>query len=200
MINSIIRTFYNIARSHKLVRQFKYDRLSKGSGVGEENHPLVFLEDPIYIGDSTLNEGTVRCTVNFDVVMTPQAFENFNIKQLSAEECQSVAHSIALNFVAKLKDINNNYEEYDDDEYNTSIKVVSYSFMTLRNWYDNNAAGVRCTMVISVANPVNYCDLDEHFSEEKEFDLGELLQPVDTDGAQGCIDVTFDYKLPKITL
>lgn len=42
MINSIIRTFYNIAREHKLVRQFKYDRLSKGSGIGEENHPLVF--------------------------------------------------------------------------------------------------------------------------------------------------------------
>ena len=64
MINSIIRTFYNIAREHKLIRQFKYDRLSKGSGIGEENHPLLFLEDPIYVGDSTLNDGSVRCTIN----------------------------------------------------------------------------------------------------------------------------------------
>ena len=200
MINSIIRTFYNIAREHKLVRQFKYDRLSKGSGIGEENHPLVFLEDPIYVGDSTLSDGSVRCTVNFDVVMTPQALENFNVKQLSPEECQTIAHSIALNFVAKLKDISTNYEEYDENEYNTSIKVLSYSFITLRNWYDNNAAGVRCTMVITVDNPISYCDLEEHFDDSKEFDLGELLQPINTEDAAGCSDVVFDYKLPKFTL
>lgn len=198
MINSIIRTFYNISREHVLVRQFKYDRLSKGSGIGEENHPLVFLEDPIYVSDSTLNDGSVRCTVNFDVVMTPQAFENYNRRQLTPEECQTVAHSIALNFVAKLKDISNNYEEYDEDEYNTSIRVVSYSFMTLRNWYDNNASGVRCTMIISLDNPINYCDLDEHFNPDKEFDMGDLLQPINTDDAQGCYDVSFDYKLPQI--
>jgi hypothetical protein len=200
MINSIIRTFYNVAREHKLVRQFKYDRLSKGAGIGEENHPLVFLEDPIYVSDSTLNDGSVRCTVNFDVVMTPQAFENYNSRQLSPEECQTVAHAIALNFVAKLKDIEKNYDLYDENEYNTSIHVLSYSFVTLRNWYDNNAAGVRCTMVISVDNPIDYCDLEEHFNPEKEFDLGELLQPIDTDGAAGCVDVAFNYKLPKITL
>jgi hypothetical protein len=174
--------------------------LSKGSGIGEENHPLVFLEDPIYVGDSTLSDGSVRCTVNFDVVMTPQALENFNVKQLSPEECQTIAHSIALNFVAKLKDISSNYEEYDENEYNTSIKVISYSFITLRNWYDNNAAGVRCTMLITVDNPINYCDLEEHFDPSKEFDLGELLQPINTDDAQGCVDVSFDYKFPKITL
>ena len=201
MINSIIRTFYNIAREHKLVRQFKYDRLSKGSGTGEENHPLVFLEDPIYVGDSTLNDGSVKLTVNFDIVMTPQAFENWDVKrQLTPEECQTVAHAIALNFVAKLKDIANHYELYDEREYNTTIKVLSYNFTTLRYWYDNSAAGVRCTMYISVDNPINYCDLEEHFDPEKEFDLGELLQPIDTDDASGCVDVSFDYKLPKINL
>lgn len=200
MINSIIRTFYNIAKEHVLVRQFKYDRLSKGSGIGEENHPLVFLEDPIYVGDSTLNDGSVKCTVNFDVVMTPQAFENYNSRQLSPEECQTVAHAIALNFVAKLKDIEHNYENYDEEQYNTSIKVLSYNFVTLRYWYDNAAAGVRCTMVISVDNPINYCDLEEHFDPTKEFDLGELLQPIDTDDAAGCTNEIFSFKLPNISL
>lgn len=200
MINSIIRTFYNIAKEHKLVRQFKYDRLSKGAGIGEENHPLVFLEDPIYIQDSTLSDGTLRVNVNFDVVLTPQAFENYNMKQLSVEECQSVAHSIALNFVAKINDIASHYDDYDEEKYNTSLRVIRYNFATLRNWYDNNASGVRCSMVISVDNPIEYCDLDEHFDPDKEFNLGELLQPIDTDNAQGCIDTIWDYKLPKITI
>lgn len=200
MINSIIRTFYNVAREHKLVRGFKYDRLSKTAGVGEDNHPLVLLEDPIYVADSTLSDGSVKCTVNFDVVMLPQAFENYNKRQLTPEECQTVAHSIALNFVAKLKDIQKNYDKYDENEYNTSIHVLSYSFITLRNWYDDNAAGVRCTMVISVDNPISYCDLEEHFDPNKEFNLEELLQPINTDDAAGCWDVTFDYKLPKFNL
>lgn len=121
-------------------------------------------------------------------------------KQLTPEECQTVAHSIALNFVAKLKDIADHYEDYDEDKFNTSLKVLDYSFITLRNWYDNNAAGVRCTMEISVDNPINYCNLEEHFDEEKEFDLGELLQPINTDNAQGCINTVWDYKLPKFTL
>ena len=200
MINSIIRTFYNIAKEHKLIRQFKYDRLSKGSGIGEENHPLVFLEDPIYVHDSTLSDGSVKCTVNFDIVMTPQAFENYNVKQLSPEECQTIAHSIALNFVAKLKDIALHYEDYDEEKYNTSIRVLEYNFVTLRYWYDNSASGVRCTMVISVDNPINYCDLEEHFDPEKEFDINDLLQPINTDDAAGCSDVVFDYKLPKFHL
>ena len=200
MINSIIRTFYNISKEHKLIRGFKYDRLSKSAGVGEDNHPLCFLEDPIYVADSTLSDGSVRCTVNFNIIMTPQAFENYNTRQLSVEECQTVAHAIALNYVAKIKDIEKHYEEYDDEEYNTSMKVISYSFVTLRNWYDDNAAGVRCTMVITVDNPINYCDLEEHFDPNKEFNLGELLQPINTDDAQGCIDTVWDYKLPTINL
>lgn len=200
MINSIIRTFYNIAREHKLIRQFKYDRLSKGSGIGEENHPLLFLEDPIYVGDSTLNDGSVRCTINFDIVMTPQAFENYNKKQLTPDECQTVAHAIALNIVAFIKDMEHHYDDYDEEKFNTTMKVMYYNFVTLRHWYDNDASGVRCTMVITVDNPIDYCDLGEHFDPNKEFDLGELLQPIDTDDAEGCVDVTFDYKLPTIKL
>lgn len=199
MINSIVKTFYNISREHKLIRQFVYDRLSKASGIGEENHPLCFLEDPIYVGDGKYTDGSVICTVNFDIVMTPQAFENYNMKQLSPEECQTVAHAIALNYVAYIKDMSVNYEDYDEDKVNTSMKVLDYSFITLRNWYDNAAAGVRCTLRLSVDNPIDYCDLNEHFDSEKEFDLGKLLNDIDTDGAEGC-SATFDYKLPTFKI
>ena len=197
MINEIIKTFYLLAKEHKLVRQFKYDRLSKGSGTGEENHPLVFLEDPIYVGDSTLSDGSVKCTVNFDVVMTPQAFENYTSRQLTVEDCQSVAYEIALSFVARLRQMTVNYDDYEDEDYMT-LRPVTWNFVTLRNWYDNAAAGVRCTLVLSVDNPINFCDVEENFDPDKEFDLDDKLSSIDTDGAASC--VTFDYKLPKFTL
>ena len=196
MINSIIKTFYNISREHKLIRQFVYDKVSKSAGIGEENMPLCHLEDPIIIHNSSLTDGSVRCSVNFDIVMSPHAFENYNMKQLTIEECQTIAHSIALNYVAKLRDINLNYEKYDENEYNTSIKVIDYNFVTLRYWFDNSAAGVRCSMVISVDNPISYCDLEGHFDPDKEFDINELLTDINTDDAEGC-SASFGYKLPK---
>ena len=47
-------------------------------------------------------------------------------------------------------------------------------------------------------NDINYCDTDEHFDPNKEFDMGKLLPDIDTDNASGCAD--FSYKLPEIKL
>lgn len=194
MIKEIIDTFYQLAREHKLIRSFKYDKLSKGAGTGEEDHPQFFLEDPIYVGDSSPMDGTIRVQVNFDIIMTPQAFENWNVKkQLTVDECQNVAHQIALNIVSRLR------TKLIEDDNVINMSILEYSFITLRNWYDNAAAGVRCTMNLSVANPINLCDESEHFDENKEFHLSELLNDVDTSHANGCHE-NFSYKLPKITL
>jgi len=192
MIKNIIDTFYKLSKEHKLVRSFIYDRVSKKKGTGEQMYPQVFLEDPIYIKPSEPMDGKIKVQVNFDVTCLPQAFNNYNVKQLTEEECQNVCHSIALHFVAKLRQDNKEWET------RTGVDVVDYSFYTLRNWGDDNASGVRCTINLLVDSDIQLCDIDEHFDPEKEFDLGKLLNDVDTDNAAGC--VTFDYKLPRITL
>ena len=196
MIKQIVELFYKVAEQHKLVRSFKYARLSKEAGTGEDNHPLLFLEDPIYVGSSSSKEGTVKVTVNFDVVIIPQAFSNFNVKQLSVEDCQSVSESIALNVIAKIRDMYGHYEEYGID---FVAMPVEWSFVTLRQWYDDKSAGVRCTLVLSCKNPINFCDLEEHFDEKKKFNISDLLSDIDTDNAEGC-SATFDYKLPQFTM
>lgn len=190
IVKSIIDTFYDLARQHKLIRSFKYDRVSKGMGTGEQNYPQLFLEDPIQIGDSTPLTGQTICTVNFDITCLPQAFSNYNVKQLTVEECQNVCHQIALHIIARLRELSKDFET------RTGIEVVRYSFLTLRNWGDDKAAGVRCTLRIALDNDIQLCDLDEHFDPDKEFDLGKLLDDIDTKNAAGC--VSFDYKLPNI--
>lgn len=192
MIKNIIDTFYKLSKEHKLVRSFIYDRVSKKKGTGEQMYPQVFLEDPIYIKPSAPIDGKIEVQVNFDITCLPQAFNNYNVKQLTEEECQNVCHSIALNFVAKLRQDNKEWETRN------GVEVSNYSFYTLRNWGDDNAAGIRCTINLLVDSDIQLCDVDEHFDPEKEFNLGKLLNDVDTDNAAGC--VTFDYKLPKITL
>jgi len=192
IVRKIIDTFYDLAKQHKLIRSFVYDRVSKGMGTGEKQYPQFFLEDPIYINDSTPLTGQTLCTVNFDITCLPQAFSNWDVRQLTEAECQNVCHQIGLHIVAKLRALN---MEFDT---RIGMEVVKYSFMTLRNWGDDKAAGVRCTIQLALDNDIQLCDLDEHFDSEKEFNLGNLLDNIDTDNAYGC--TTFDYKLPKIKL
>ena len=192
IVRKIIDTFYDLAKQHKLIRSFVYDRVSKGMGTGEKQYPQFFLEDPIYINDSTPLTGQTLCTVNFDITCLPQAFSNWDVRQLTEAECQNVCHQIGLHIVAKLRALN---MEFDT---RIGMEVVKYSFMTLRNWGDDKAAGIRCTIQLALDNDIQLCDLDEHFDSEKEFNLGNLLDNIDTDNAYGC--TTFDYKLPKIKL
>ncbi len=196
MIKGIVNTFYKVAEQHKLIRSFRYDQLSKSQGNGEENYPQLFLEDSIFIDNGTTTNGYMTAMLNFDITMIPQAFENYNVRQLTEEECQNVAMHIALNVIAKIRDIHNHYDEYSS-EYMDMI-VQNYSFVTLRHWFDNDCSGVRCTLRVSVPNMINYCDLEEHFDEDKVFDMGSLLSDINTDDAVSCVN--FDFKLPTITL
>lgn len=191
MIKEIVNLFYKLSEKHKLIRSFKYDRLSKGAGVGDELMPHVFLEDPLYFGNATTNSGTIPVTVNFNIVITPQLLENWGIYP-STETGQNLCHSIALNFIARLRQMIKN----GDISYVTGID--SWNFLTLKHWYDNDADGVRCTLVIEVKNDINYCDTDEHFDENKEFDIKKYLPEIETDDASGCS--IFSNKLSKFDL
>lgn len=191
MVKDIVDLFYELSEKHKLIRSFKYDRLSKGAGVGDEMMPHVFLEDPLYFGNTDTTTGTVPVTINFDIVITPQLLENWGINP-STEAGQNLCHGIALNFIAKIRQMMN-----DGDLLNV-LSIASWNFVTLKHWYDNDCDGVRCTLVLNVRNEINFCDIDEHFDEEKEFDIKKYLPEIETDDASGCS--IFSNKLSKFDL
>lgn len=192
IIKQIVNTFYNLAEKHKLVRSFTYDRVSKKKGTGEQLYPLVFLECPIYINKSQPLQRQIPVQVNVDITMLPQAFNNFNVRQLTEVECQNLCHQIALSFVSKIRQDNKNIFDRQ------GLEIDNYSFITLRNWGDDNASGIRMTLNLLVDSDIQLCDIDEHFDPDKEFNLSDLLDDIDTDDATGCVQ--FDYKLPKINI
>ena len=192
IIKQIVNTFYNLAEKHKLVRSFTYDRVSKKKGTGEQLYPMVFLEDPIYLNKSQPLQRQIPVQVNVDITMLPQAFNNFNVRQLTEVECQNLCHQIALSFVSKIRQDNKNIFDRQ------GLEIDNYSFITLRNWGDDNASGIRMTLNLLVDSDIQLCDIDEHFDPDKEFNLSDLLDDIDTDDATGCVQ--FDYKLPKINI
>ena len=192
IIKQIVNTFYTLSEKHKLVRSFTYDRVSKKKGTGEQLYPMVFLEDPIYLNKSQPLQRQIPVQVNIDITMLPQAFNNFNVRQLTEVECQNLCHQIALSFVSKIRQDNKNIFDRQ------GLEIDNYSFITLRNWGDDNASGIRMTLNLLVDSDIQLCDIDEHFDPDKEFNLSDLLDDIDTDDATGCVQ--FDYKLPKINI
>ena len=187
MVSSIVKTFYNLAKEHKLVKSFKYDKVSKGMGIGNELMPHVFLEDPIFFGETDLSKGVVPVSVNFEVMITPQMLNNYSVYP-STEAGQALCESIAKNFIARLRQIVN---DGDPD-----IKgIVSWTILTLKHYYDNDCDGVMVSLVLNVKNDINFCDVDAHFDPDKEFKVEQPLADIDTDEATGCA-VFSEKKLP----
>ena len=191
MIKNIVELFYHLSEKHKLVRGFKYGTLSKDMGIGSEAHPFVFLEQPMYFGNTDITTGTVPVTLNVDFLITPQMLENWNIYP-STESGQNLMYHIGLNFIARIRQMIQN----GDLEWISSI--ASWNWLTLYHFYDNDCLGVRFTIVLNVKNQINFCDTDEHFDENKEFDIKKYLPEIETDDASGCS--IFSNKLSKFDL
>lgn len=188
MFNQIVKTFYDLAREHRLVKSFKYNQPSKGLGIGDELMPHVFLEDPIYAADTNLTTGVIPVTVNFSIMITPQMLNNYCVYP-SAEAGQTLCYSIGLNFIAKLRKIINTGDDF--------IKgIVGWSTLSLRHYYDNDCDGVRFSLILNVKNMINFCDVEAHFDPDKEFKVEEPLVNIPTDEATGCA-VFSDKKLPN---
>lgn len=191
MIKNLVELFYKLSEKHKLVRGFKYGTLSKDMGIGSEAHPFVFLEQPMYFGNTDTTTGTVPVTLNVDFLITPQMLENYGIYP-STESGQNLCYHIGLNFIARIRQMIQN----GDLDWVSSI--ASWNWLTLYHFYDNDAEGIRFSLVLNVKNQINFCDTDEHFDENKEFDIKKYLPEIETDDASGCS--IFSNKLSKFDL
>lgn len=175
----IVNFFYELAREHKRINGFIYGR-SYEKGAANEAHPLLWLDDPI-IGASTGN--TIRYTVNLDIVGIPA--DNSEVLTI-----QSEALSAGLSIIERIKNVRST----------SGFSIDSFSFITLRDYYDNNAAGQRFTLTIIQANPVNRCAVD--FDPAKQFPHTTALPDFNTDAPDGCAIFHDGQGLPnfKITI
>lgn len=177
MINSIIEMFRRQAREHKTICSFYYNR-NYEMGSGNEAHPLFWLEDPL-AGRNSGN--TFTNTVNFSVLFIPK--DDAEVANL-----QNMAFSIGLNILERIK--------YDDT---VPISVLpSWSYLTLRNYYDNNACGCRFTVELVQRNMQNLCLIEEQFDSKNEFATSKPLNHFELKTSDTC--ETFVNKLPVFDL
>ncbi len=177
MINSIIEMFRRQAREHKTIRSFYYNR-NYEIGSGNETHPLFWLEDPL---TGRNNANTFTNTVNFSVLFIPK-------DDAEVANFQNMAFSIGLNILERIK---------QDETSGVSI-LPSWTYLTLRNYYDNNACGCRFTVEFVQRNMQNLCLIEEQFDTLKDFESTGLLNNFEVKIANTC--ETFVNKLPVFDL
>lgn len=186
MINKIVATFKDVCRKHKLIKSFIYNRTYELGG-GNDVHPLVWLEEPIYLTNFAQSGAGFQYQVNFSVLLIPKQCG------LTFQECQNLALSAGLNIIEYFK------KYYSKRENKGLFKVRDgYSGITLQHYYDDDAAGARFSVVFEIVNPTNICLLDEQFDEDKEFEVKELINDFTITPANNC--TTFVDKLPDFNI
>lgn len=158
----IVNLFYDLARQHKQIKGFFYGKTYE-KGAANEAHPLVWLDDPIY------GRGVSRVlsyTCNVDILGIPGDDDQ------DVLDVQSAAFDVGLTLAEKI------------GQYYPSFKIEDFTFLSLRDYYDNSAAGYRFTYTIKQANPVNRCNDD--FDPTKQLQVTRGLPDFKTDNPDGC--------------
>lgn len=177
MIDSIVNIFRKQAREHKAIKAFYYNR-NYELGSGNEQHPIFWLEDPI-VGHNQAN--TFINSVNFAILFIPS-------DETEVLKFQNLAFSVGLNILERIK---------SDRDSEITIQPT-WSYVTLRSYYDNDACGCRFSVDFTQRNMQNLCLIEEQFDADKEFEVRSLLPEFDVTPSGNC--EVFVNKLPVFDL
>lgn len=159
----IVDFFYDLARQHDLIKAFYYGK-AYDKGAGNSIYPLVWFDDPLSFRSAG---NTIQYTVNIDFLGQP-------VNDADVMAVQTAAFNVGLSFREKIK---KQYGRID-------FSVSDFNGLTLRDYYDDNAAGVRFTFNVIQANPVDRCA--DNFDPAKQFPLTDPLPDFAVDNPTGC--------------
>lgn len=100
-------------------------------------------------------------------------------------DVQDACYDVALYTLSYL-DIN--------EEFRGIVSVYDYDILTLSRYTEQSNAGVKLSLVLTIPNGVNLCEMDEHFGEPYSGDTDTQID-IDTDEV-GDIDIN-PIELPR---
>ena len=79
--------------------------------------------------------------------------------------------------------------DVQNNAYRGILSVYDYSILTISHFTDDNAAGIKLSLVLQMPSPLNLCELDENFDDEEHEE--EPDHEIDVpDNEVGDIDIT----------
>lgn len=178
MLKDVVNIIRETALMHKGVRTFKYQSDILNNAQNNHEYYQVYLDDVSY---HQLNITTNIFRVEFNLYILGFVDDDNPILDV-----QNNAYTIAADIIAKID---------TDEAYNGLLSVHDYSMMTLSHYSDDDAAGVKLSLVLAMPSPVNLCELDENFNDEPYEPEPDKEIDIDVDNV-GDIDIK-PIKLPK---
>lgn len=155
MIKDIIDILKDISLRHKGVRTFRYQGDDLHNAQNNYKGFQVYVDD---ISHHQLNITTNIFKAEFEIYILKQPDGTSGNTIL---DVQNDAYTIAVNIMAKID---------TDETFRGILSVYDYDILTLSHYTDDNAAGVKLSLVLSMPSPLNWCTLDENFNDEPYVD------------------------------
>ncbi len=177
MIKDIVNLIKETALRHKGVKTFRYTGDDLHNQQNNHEYYQVYLDDVSY---HQLNITTNIFKVEFNLYILGFPV---NIPDDILDK-QNNAYTIAADIVAYLD---------TNEAFRGILSVYDYSILTLSHYTDDNAAGVKLSLVLAMPSPVNLCELDDNFNDEP-------YEPEKDDDIDIDVNETGDIDIKPITL
>lgn len=149
MLKDVVNIIKDISLRHKGVRTFRYQ--SEILNNAQNNHKMY----QVYVDDVSLHE--LNITTNIFKAKFEIYILGFVDDENTVLDVQNNAYTIACDIMAYID---------TKDEFKGILSVYDYSILTLSHYTDDNASGVKLSLVLQMPSPVNLCSLDDNFNDE----------------------------------
>lgn len=178
MLKDIIEILKDISLRHKGVRTFRYQ--SDILNNAQNNHKYY----QVYVDDVSLHELNITTNIfkaRFEVYVL-----GFTDDDNPILDVQNNAYTIACDIMAYID---------TQEQFKGVLRVYDYSILTLSHYTDDDAAGVKLSLVLELPSPVDLCTLDDNFNDEPYEDEPDAEITINDDEVG---DITLNpIKLPK---
>ena len=171
---------YKMAREHKAVKGFYFGR-AELKGAGTDAYPLVWLNDPIS-GSNANGREILRLNANVDILGIPA-------NEADVARVQHLAFFIGIEFAEQIR---------RTSKPTGVLNTMTYDWITLSNYTDDKASGVRFTYRLDALNPIDLCA--DMFDPDKQLDSPAGLPNFKTDNPSGCAVFSKQGVLPDFKL
>ena len=178
MLKDVINILKDISLRHKGVRTFKYQDNSYNNAQNNHKYYQVYVDDASF---HQLNITTNIFKAEFQIYILGFVDDDNDVLDV-----QNNAYTIAADIMAYID---------TQEAFKGILRVYDYSILTISHYTDDDAAGVKLSLVLEMPSPVNLCTLDENFNDEPYED--EPDNEIDlNNGSIGDIDLK-PIELPR---
>lgn len=150
MIEQIINYIGNTALKHKAVNTFSYKSRVLINAQNDNSYMKFVIEDNTYF-QNLITQNIFTATMNIDILGQP----NDDSEILAI---QNDAFQIAVEVMAYIE---------QDTTFMGQLSIHDYDILFVSHFTDDDSAGVRLSLEVVVPNPINLCEYQDNFDENK---------------------------------